>query len=166
MAVDAAHRFQNISKQARPWPSYLLEEGDECLAIFAAGFLGWNDAVHFARAGLTCGCVDTDEEKLLEMKDIYPDGWSFYAMDAWDFAERAAYEERQWDVVTVDPFFDTMAERAAKSLPLWVSLTRRILTLTVKTSWNLSIPLGCKGSIFPRSGDVAWLVVKRDGADV
>lgn len=161
MVVDASHRFRHISERARPYPSYLLEETDECLALFAAGFLGWNDAVHFARAGLTCTCVDNDQDRLFEMATIYPMGWAFHVEDAWDFAERARYERRQYDVVTIDPFFESCAARVWDTLDLWLSLSRRIVTLTVHADTELEVPEGWRSSYFPRGSNVGWRVIKR-----
>ena len=156
-----ASRFTEISVRARPYPSYLLEETDECLAVFAAGFLGWNDAVHFARAGLTAVCVDCDKDKLFEMSTIYPPGWAFRVADAWEFAEEAAWMGRQWDVVTVDPYFENCAQRVWETLPLWLSLTRRIATITVHADTELDLPEGWKSSYFSRGHNVGWAVISR-----
>jgi hypothetical protein len=161
MVVDAAHRFQRISRQARPYPSYLLPEDGQGLLLFAAGFLGWNDAVHFVRAGMTATCVDTNEEKLREMSAIYPLGWAFRAEDAWEFAEHHREHGIMYDAVSVDPFFEDLAVRTWESLELWLSLARELVTLTVHADTELEIPQGWKSSYFPRGSNVGWLVMQR-----
>jgi hypothetical protein len=161
MIVEASRRFQHISRQARPYPSYLLPPAGSGLALFAAGFLGWNDCVHFARARMTVDCVDTNADRLWEMATIYPDAWAFHVEDAWQFAERAAQEERQWDVVTVDPFFEDLAVRTWQTLSLWLSLARETVTLTVHADTELELPAGWESSYFPRGENVGWMVIRR-----
>jgi hypothetical protein len=153
--------FPQINRQARPYPSYLLPTPATALAIFAAGFLGWNDCIHLVRAGLECDFVDSDQLRMMEMASLYPAGHRFHVEDAWNFAERAAYEGRKWDVVTVDPFFEDMAQKAWASLDLWLSLARIFVTLTVHEDTELPVPAGWSQSYFPRGADVGWLVMQR-----
>jgi hypothetical protein len=153
--------FQRINEQARPYPSYLIPEAGTALSLFAAGFLGWNDAIHFARAGLTCECVDTDKERLREMSTIYPSGWSFHVEDAWAFATRAALDGREWDVVSVDPFFGDAADQALHDLGLWTTIATKLLTLTVPADHEPDEVEGWNSSLFPRSGKASWLVMTR-----
>lgn len=168
MPVSVAEMtFDAISKQARPYPTFLvpgkstaLPGRATALALFAAGFHGWNDAVHFARRGLPCECVDLDQRKLLEMQAIYPDDWEFTVADAWEFAEKHSGIE-QWDIVSVDPFLGDAAEKAWRTLYLWVSLARQLLTLTVTSDAHFNVPEGWTCSFFPRSSSVAWMVLRR-----
>ena len=44
-------------------------------------------------------CVDTDEQRLDEMRAIYPNDWGWEVADAFAFADMAAVLGRQWDVV-------------------------------------------------------------------
>lgn len=160
MTTAAKRTFRDVSAQARPYPSYLLGDKVTALALFAAGFHGWNDVVHFARAGMRCECVDVDEQKLLEMQAIYPDTFEFTVEDAWRFAEKHVGVD-QWDVVSVDPFLGDAAEAAWDSLYLWVGLARHLLTLTVTTDTHLNVPEGWTCSFFPRTSNVAWMVLRR-----
>jgi hypothetical protein len=153
--------FDAVNRAARPYPSYLLPKEGTVLSLFSAGFLGWNDCIHFARAGLTCECVDTDADKLWEMASLYPSGWAFHVDDAWDFAERAAMAGRDWDVVSVDPFFGDAAEKAWQSMYLWVTLATKLVTLTVKPDTKLNTPEGWVSSYYPRSSGAAWMVMRR-----
>lgn len=158
--LSQSEALRQISTQARPYPSYLLPKGGSALALFAAGFLGWNDVIHFARAGMQIECVDTDKERLYEMSTIYCPV-IFHVADAWEFAERAALEGREWDVVSVDPFFGDAAEKAWETIYLWVTLAKELVTLTVKPDTQLKAPEGWRTSLFPRSGNASWLVMRR-----
>jgi hypothetical protein len=160
MTTATAVTFEQVSRQARPYPSWLLPNGT-ALAVFAAGFHGWNDCVHFARRGLACECVDVDEQRLLEMQAIYPDTWEFTVADAWAFAEKHAGIDK-WDVVSVDPFLGDAAEKVWKTLYLWTALARHMLTITVTSDAHFNVPEGWDVSFFPRSPTAAWMVLRRD----
>jgi hypothetical protein len=155
--------YDTINRNARPYPAYLLREGETALALFAAGFHGWNDVIHFARNGMTAICVDSDADKLWQMSEVYPEGWSFYVDDAWDFAVHRAEHGITYDVVSVDPFSGDAAERAWDTLGLWLSLARRVLTLTVTADADPKVPhvAGWRHHYFPRSEFAAWLVMER-----
>ncbi len=153
--------YKTVNANARPYPAYLLPVGGTALGLFAAGYHGWNDVVHFARSDMKITAVDIDTDKLFEMAEIYPSGCEFVAEDAWEFAEKSRAAGRMWDVVSVDPYFDNDAERAWRSLPLWLSLARETLTLTVHTEGDVTVPNGWEGSYFPRNGNVGWLVMLR-----
>lgn len=159
--VVAVNTLDDLQRQARPYPAHLLPETGTALGLFAAGFHGWNDCIHFARKGLQTTCVDIDQDKLLEMAAVYPEGWEFRVDDAWEFAERSALEGREWDVVSVDPFFGDAAERAWETLYLWVTLAKSMVTLTVKSDTQLNTPDGWTSSFYPRSDNAAWLVMRR-----
>jgi hypothetical protein len=156
-----ADDYQRLNRQARPYPSFLLPISGTALGVFAAGFLGWNDCIHLVRAGLVCDFVDNNQNNMLEMKSMYPPGHTFHVEDAWDFAERASYEGRQWDVVTVDPFFEDMARKAWDSLDLWLSLAGNLVTLTVHPDTELPVPEGWSQCYYPRGDNVDWLVMQR-----
>ena len=158
--VTAARTFDSISRQARYYPSYLLKDQKTALALFAAGFLGWNDVVHFARARLICTCVDVDQDNLFEMARVYPDGWEFRAQDAWEFAERATEAGRQWDVMSIDPFFESCAQKVWDSIDMFLPLARNLITLTVHRDTEVETP-GWTQSYFSRGENVGWMVMKR-----
>ena len=161
MNTITAPTYDQINRQACPYPGFLLPEGGTGLALFSAGFHGWNDVIHMARKNMTVTCVDTNADKLWEMAQIYPQGWEFRVDDAWDFAEYAVLDGREFDVVSVDPFFGDAAERAWETMYLWVTLARKMVTLTVKTDTKLNIPSGWTADYFPRSHRAAWLVLTR-----
>lgn len=155
--------LEHVAMQARPYPSHLLEGCETGLVLFAAAFLGHNDAIHFAEAGIRTTCVDVDGERLAEMCDLYPSDWSFHENDAWRFVEAChIYSERaQWDVVSVDTFTGDMMHRSLASLDLWCSLARKVVTVTYVAVTGYEVPEGWQDSLYTRAGDVYWLVLER-----
>jgi hypothetical protein len=154
--------FDALNREAQPYPSFLLPTAGTALSLFAAGFWGWNDGIHLIRAGLTIDFVDTDKDRLFEMATLMPEGHAFHVEDAYVFAGRAAVENREWDVVSVDPFMGHMQERAWDLLYLWLTITRQMLTLTVRSGVELPDMEGWTASYFPRNAAVGWLVMRRD----
>lgn len=155
--------FDALNREAQPYPSFLLpKDGGTALSLFAAGFWGWNDGIHLIRAGLDIDFVDTDKDKLFEMAALMPEGYAFHVEDAWEFAELAAIEGREWDVVSVDPFMGNLAARAWETFDLWLEIARKMLTLTVKANIELPEIEGWTASYFPRNARVGWLVMRRD----
>lgn len=154
--------LDRISRQARLYPADLLPEGGTALALFAAAYLGWNDAIHFARKDMVGTCVDRDRERLAEMAMVYPADWVFFVGDAWEFAEQAADRGDQWDVVSVDTFTGDATDRSVRSLELWCELAREMLTATVPADLVChGCPDGWRLSFFPRSTLASWLVLRR-----
>jgi hypothetical protein len=146
------------------YPTDLLREGETGLCLFAAAFLGENDAVHMRDMGMTVDCVDTNGERLLEMRTMYPEHWLFHERDAWDFARKT---DSRWDVVSVDPFTGGTGDRALADLALWCSLARRLVTITLTNRVShVAFPRTPDGwkweTIMPRSANASWLVLTRD----
>lgn len=154
--------IQQIQQQARVYPGYLLPRGGTALSLFASGYHGWNDCVHFLRHNMTCDCVDLDETKLEQMRAVYPDDWTFTVADAWQFAEEMADGGAVWDVVSVDTFLGEATERSLASLDLWTSLARFLVTMTVPLGFEAVAPEGWSSFVFRRSVRAAWLVLQHD----
>lgn len=159
-AVALPDSLAYINSEARPYPAYLLEEGESGLALFSAAFLGWNDSIHFARKGMHGTCVDRDEHKLGEMEAIYPDQWAFFCQDAWDFALDAR-GIITWDVVSIDPFLGVSQERVWNSLDLFLDLATRLVTVTVPSKQRTRKIKGWRAYKYPRSSKADWMVLKR-----
>lgn len=154
-----------ISRVARPYPAHLLADCDTGLVLFAAAFMGHNDAIHFARRDLETTCVDVDGAKLEEMRGLYPDSWTFVEADAWEFARRS---RKKWDAVSADTFSGDAMQRSLSDLELWCSRARRVVTATTTLDGAEEhlIPDGWRSSVYPRSGRFAWLVLTRSGNSV
>lgn len=156
--------LDRISLEARPYPADMLEHCETGLLLFAAAFLGANDAIHFARKQLVCTCVDTNSERLARMEALYPSDWLFEAQDAWEFARDAADRGKTWDAVSVDTFTGTATIRSVETLDLWCSLANRCVTATIATGQAVTVPDGWRGFVFPRearSEIASWLVLQR-----
>lgn len=155
-------KLEAVSLRARPYPAHLLPEGGTGLVLFAAAFMGHNDAIHFARKEMTATCVDRDRFHLRQMSRLYPQGWEFVHADAWHYAQQAADEGRRWDAVSADTYLGEAAERSLRSLELWCSLADRIVTATIPASHHgADVPDGWSAFLLPRSDNASWLVLTR-----
>jgi len=156
--------LEHVAAQARPYPVHLFEGCETGLVLFAAAFLGHNDAIHFAEAGLRTTCVDIDGDRLEEMRDIYPSDWSFRGQDAFRFAELRREDAERWDVVSADPFTGEAMHRTIESLDLWCSLARKaaVVGITRVLLDSYTTPEGWRSSLFHRTNDIYWLVLERD----
>lgn len=159
--VEHTLTFEQINRNAQPYPAFLLPERGTALALFSAGFHGWNDVIHMARKQMAITCVDTDADKLWEMATIYPDPVEYVVSDAWQFAKDARDAGRTWDVVSVDPFLGTASYRARESLADWCSLANVLVTFTVALDSPMWAPAGWSADLFPRNERVGWMVLRR-----
>lgn len=148
-----------IQWNARVYPGYLLPRSGTALSLFAAGYYGWNDCIHFLRHNMTCDCVDVDGARLDAMRTVYPESWTFTVADAWGFAAESAATGSTWDVVSVDTFLGDATERSIASLGLWTTLARQLVTMTVPLGAEVAAPDGWTGFTFRRSPRAAWLVL-------
>ena len=153
--------LDTISRAARPYPAWLLSGCDTGLCLFAAAFLGHNDAIHFARYELQTTCVDRDAERLEEMAHLYPPDWDFLADDSWEFAEAARERGERWDGVSVDTFLGDATDRSLTTIDLWCSLADRFVTMTVPANTIPETPGGWRPTIFVRSTQASWLMLER-----
>jgi len=162
--VVLTHPLDAISRQARPYPADRLENCSTGLVLFAAAYLGHNDAIHFARKQLTTVCVDTDARKLADMQALYPSYWRFVRADAWTFAEQASERGDSWDAVSVDTYTGDATDRSLQTIGLWCAIANRVVTVTLPTNVSHGyIPDGWRFSgIHPRSDLASWLVLTRD----
>ena len=112
----------------RLYPQDLLEGLSTALMGFCAAFLGRQDCVWVADWGITADCVDTDQERLAEMADIYPHGWTFHCDNMFDYGVRQWGMGATYDLVSLDPptaLFDQVASLAE----LWCSLATHAVVI-------------------------------------
>lgn len=122
------------------FPGALLRGRKDALVLFAAGFLGKQDALWVAEAGLTATCVDTDAKLLRTMEGMYPSGWEFVEADAYTFAETT---DRQWDVVSLDcP--SNQFQRCADHAPTWCRIAKHAVILGTGLHTLVKAPAGWK----------------------
>lgn len=149
--------FDEINRQARPYPAHLLDGLETGLCLFSAAFMGWNDVIHFARKGIQTTCVDTDGAKLEEMRVVYPDGWEFLEANAFEFAQNAG---RQWDAVSVDPFLGNAENHVRRMWGVFLGLARCVATIGIPRTLHVDHVDGWDVSVFPRSSNASWLVCR------
>lgn len=156
--------LEHVAQEARPYPTHLLEDCETGLVLFASAFCGHNDAIHIAEAGIRGTCVDIDEARLAQMRDLYPVEWTFYPEDAWEFAEQSRTLGNQWDIVSLDPFTGEMMERVAGTVDLWCSLARRYVVMGAPYNVHLSkYPDEWRVTeVMGRSSIASWLVLTRE----
>jgi hypothetical protein len=123
------------------YPRRLLDECDDALVLFAAGFLGMQDAFWVAEAGKRATCVDIRPDLLAGMAAVYPEDWEFVTGDVYDYTERMELVGRRWDLVSLDcpsSHFDRCAELAG----LWCRLAGRAVVLGTSGRTALAAPDG------------------------
>lgn len=158
--MTVAYRtLEHIATEARPYPTYLLEDAETGLCLFSAAFMGHNDVIHYALENVRATCVDVDEQKLQAMAAIYPSDWTFVVGDAWEFAETADNKGDLWDVVSVDTFRGHATERSLKTLDLWCSIALRAVVATLEEGQEYDVPAGWSDQLFRRNSEVFWLVL-------
>lgn len=164
MGVVSYPTLTDVAMESRPYPTELLEGCKTGLVLFAAAFMGHNDAIHFAEAGIRTTCVDIADERMWEMRKLYPRNWSFVTSDAWYFAKAAQDMEAKYDAVSADTFTGDAMYRSLDSLELWTSLANKVVTATVtlKATDSYRTPAGWWGSLYHRANDIYWLVLQRD----
>jgi hypothetical protein len=154
--------LEHVAMEARPYPTYLLENAETGLCLFSAAFMGHNEAVHFALEDVQTTCIDIDSVKLEAMAGLYPEHWKFICRDAWEFAEEAAKKGKRWDVVSVDTFRGNATLRSLASLDLWCAIADEAVVATLEDGQSYEKPDGWKPHLLRRNSEVFWLVLTRD----
>jgi hypothetical protein len=144
------------------YPVSVLEGCDSALVLFAAGFLGRQDGIFIADAGLDATCVDIRPALLHEMASMYPASWEFFVEDSFEYA---ATTQRQWDLVSVDcP--SGMFQRCADSIETYCHLARRAVVLGTGMTTFPWVPGGwVLSNLLRRSsfaGGTYWAVLERE----
>jgi hypothetical protein len=152
----------DVATEARPYPTYLLENASSGLCLFSAAFMGHNEAIHFVLEEVQTTCVDIDQEKLHAMAALYPDDWEFVCRDAWEFADAAHSVGMTWDVVSVDTFRGNATEKSLDDLDVWCAIANQAVIATLADDVPYDVPDGWTESRFQRNSEVDWLVLQRD----
>lgn len=107
------------------YPVEVLEHCRSALILFSSAFLGAQDGIFIADAGLTATCVDIRPERLNDMAAIYPSSWAFVVADAFDYAEAC---DQRFDLVSIDcP--TNLFDRCAEMVDVWCGLACRAVIL-------------------------------------
>jgi hypothetical protein len=156
--------LEHVAIEKRPYPAELLEGCQSGLVLFAAAFLGHNDAIHFAEAGVpNVTLVDVDGERLEEMRGLYRDpSWEWLEADAWDVARDARRLDAKFDAVSVDTFTGAALERSLGDLELWTSIARRVVTVTATRDSSYRVPRHWRSRVLGRSSLAYWLILEPD----
>jgi hypothetical protein len=152
----------HVAQEARPYPTYVLENAKTGLCLFSAAFMGHNEAIHFVLEDVFTTCIDIDSVKLEAMADLYPDDWRFICRDAWEYAEAAWARNETWDVVSVDTFRGNATERSLSDLSVWCRIAEKAVVATLEEGQTYEVPEGWTAHTFQRNSEVYWLVLTRD----
>lgn len=151
-------------ESGRSFPRDLLIGCKDALVVFAAGFLGMQDAFWISEAGIRATCLDHDGVRLEEMHKLYPDTWEFFKTDSFEWVTNASRAGRTWDLVSVDCNTNHF-ERCARLLPLWCRLARKVVIIGTGYD-NVEAPIGWKldRHVFRSDyqGGVYWDVLVRE----
>lgn len=156
--------LDKLRDRANVYPTRLLTRAETSLVLFCAAFHGRQDAIKHLDAGLVATCVDSDAQKLDEMRAIYPRDWTFVCDDVYRFA---ALEERCFDVVSLDPPTN-QSNTCAEMIDLWCALAAKAVILggTIETHEMIVAPKGWrKLTPLHRStylGGIYWTPLRRE----
>jgi hypothetical protein len=154
--------LNSIYARAGAYPADILAGSDSALVLFGAAFLGVNDAIHMAGAGLTnVTVVDIEAEKLEEMRALYPQKWEFVPADAFDFVERQRSAGVRYDVVSADPFTNLMP-RCRAELSSLCALARQAVVLGIEHGLEFDPPQGWRSRRVERSELADWIVLESE----
>src|SRR4029077_1476496 len=162
--IDALHRkitLEQLAMDAKAFPRESLEGCETGLVLFCGAFLGVNDAIHFAQAGIQTVCVDTNADSLATMRTLYPEEWEFVQSDAWKYAEAARDLGLTWDAVSVDTWTGDASRRSMETLELWTAIANRLVAVTVGERDTWQTPRGWHSWTQQRSEKADWLVLER-----
>lgn len=161
--MRVAHRtLDAVISEARPYPTYLLENAETGLCLFSAAFMGHNDVIHFLLEDVLTTCVDIDAARLTAMAELYPRTWDFLCDDAWEFAAAAAERGDRWDVVSVDSGRGSPTERSLANLDAWCALANHAVIATLEEGQTYTTPAGWSAQLFRRNSEVFWLMLTRE----
>lgn len=144
------------------YPTELLRDGESALVLFAAYYLGRQDAFWIAEANMRATCVDIREHKVREMRELYPENWKFVTADVYEYASQL---EDSFDVVSLDPPTGQF-EMVADLIDLWCELSNRVVIMgsNRRTDAALKVPPGwTKSRSRHRSsfdGGTCWTVME------
>jgi O-antigen/teichoic acid export membrane protein len=136
-ATNATVLLDDVRRESDPatFPRAAFADATSAACFFGAAFHGRNDAVHLADAGLAdVLVVDVDDAKLAAMRAVYPPSWRFVVGDAYAVARDMADRGERADLVVADAWQSECA-RALDELPLWLSVARRRVLVTVAKPW-------------------------------
>ena len=157
----ATMTFEKLLKSAEGnvFPSDKIKGCHSALVLFAAAFLGRQDAVWLAAEGIKGTCIDLDQEKLDVMRRVYPKGWKFLCADVYEFV---SLTDNTYDVVTIDCPTNHF-EKVAEMPNLWTMLANKIVVLgsNDKTHKEIKAPGGWR-KLRPvyRSPIANWTVLR------
>lgn len=149
----------------RYYPVDRLEGLRTALMGFCAAFLGKQDCVWVADAGIAATGVDLDASRVGDMVDLYPKTWDFHVADVFDFAARRYAEGVRYDLVSLDPPTSMFGE-VAEAVDLWCGIANELVVLGSSPGLLGRVPDGWVqvDRVFRsgKYGGVYWAVLEKE----
>jgi hypothetical protein len=123
------------------YPRERLKGVSSALMGFCAAFMGRQDCIWVADAGIKATAVDTELEHLELMRVAYPDGWEFVNADVYDYAAKRYAEGVSYDLVSLDPSTNQFGEVAALCA-LWCSIADKCVIFGTDQDTEINPPFG------------------------
>lgn len=158
LILDAVRRQADVT-----YPRDRLDDIETALMCFCAAFVGRQDCIWLADAGISATAIDTDEYGIEVMKRAYPDSWEFVTGDVYDYAAKRYAEGMSYDLVSLDPSSNQF-DQAADLCPLWCGIADKLVIIGTGEKTVISPPFGWKETdrVFrsPRYGGCYWAVLE------
>ena len=139
----------DLAVSAGPYPD--IGSPERACCMFAAGFLGANEAIHPGHVPYV-KCVDIDRVRLAEMERIYPVGWEFVCADAYTELDAMSAMGEHFDLISLDP---QMNQRAR-----CLALLPRLRELADTVVLGVTVP-DCGADEYVERCDDSWWAVWR-----
>ena len=123
------------------YPKERLVGIGSALMCFCAAFMGRQDCIWVADAGITATAVDHELEHVELMQKAYPDDWEFVTADVYDYAAKRYAEGMSYDLVSLDPSSNQFAEAAALCA-LWCGIADKLVIMGTGEETELDPPFG------------------------
>lgn len=146
-------RLDEVRERAGVFPTWVAEDASTAACFFSAAFMGVNAEVHLTTAGSVL-CVDTDQERLDEMRALYPPTYHFIRSDA--FRALDSLQGQHFDVVTADPFTNLMRPCLDRLSDFRAISGKLVLGITPEMA-DEALARGAV-EVMPRSIKAAWAV--------
>lgn len=123
------------------YPHERLEGIRSALMCFCAAFMGRQDCVWVADAGITATAVDNELEHVELMQKAYPDDWEFVTADVYQYAGERYAAGDKFDLVSLDPPTNQF-EDAAALCALWCGIADRLVIFGTGRDTEINPPPG------------------------
>jgi hypothetical protein len=138
-----------VRDRAGPFPTEFVHQNQRTVCFNCARFFGRNEVIHLHEVGASrVTLVDTDEQRLEEMRLLYPENWDYVATaDYGDFLQHAATRGERYGLAVADPPWRNKGDDFAW---LYLPTIMRLCSTYITTYWaDMFETLGCQMDDLP-----------------